>query len=124
MGTFMVWVARQPALPGPSCHTVSLVRWTASASKPPAGPGASVEVPAGRAGSDRHAAPAPVMASPRLPVRTSETAPPGPNDADASPALWSGTAGDSAQCTPLPADQAASRLASGPVPVFSSAALP
>jgi hypothetical protein len=70
MGTFMACVARQVAEPGPSCQTVSLVRWTASASQSPAGPAASVAVPAGSTGSDRHLAPAPVMVSTRFPFRT------------------------------------------------------
>ena len=76
---------------------VSLVRWTARASNPPEGPGASVAVPAGRAGSDRHAAPAPVMVSARFPVRTSAAAPLEPKDAEVSSAPWNRTTGDSAQ---------------------------
>jgi len=46
-------VARQAVVPGPSCQMVSLVRWTASASNPPEGPGASVAVPAGHASRKR-----------------------------------------------------------------------
>ena len=62
MGTLMACVAgpgggRRAA----SCQTVSLVRWTARASNPPAGPGASVAVPAGSAGSGRHGLRGPVM---------------------------------------------------------------
>ena len=93
----MAWVACHAAVPGPSCQTVSVARWTANASNPPEGPGASVAVPAGSPGSDRHAAPAPVMVAARPPVRTSAVAPPGPKDAEASLAPWSRKGGDRAQ---------------------------
>src|SRR5690349_2652285 len=100
----MAWVARQVVVPGPSCQMVSLVRWTASASYPPEGPGASVAVPAGRAGSDRHAAPGPVMVSARFPVKTTAAAPLGAKDAEASSAPRSRMMDDSAQWAPLPVD--------------------
>ena len=55
MGTLMVCVAAHArARRARSCQTVSLVLWTARASHPPAGPGASVAVPGGSAGSGRH----------------------------------------------------------------------
>ena len=86
-GTLMVCVAAQVALPGASRQAASLVRWTARATHPPAGPGASVTVPSGSAGSGRHAPAGPVSVSPWLPVSTIATAPPGPNDAEVSLAL-------------------------------------
>jgi hypothetical protein len=86
-GTLMVCVASQVAPPGASRQTASLVRWTARASHPWARPDANVTVPGGSAGSGRHAPVAPMMVSPRPPVSTIATAPPGPNDAEVSLAL-------------------------------------
>ena len=110
--------------PGASCQTVIVVRPAASASNPPAGPGASVAVPGGSAGSARHGAPGPATVSPRLPFSTIAAVPPGPKDAELSVAPFSRSGGDRAQWLPLSADQAASRLAAGPVPAASSATVP
>ena len=106
----MVCVAAQVAPPGASRQAASLVRWTARATHPPVGPGASVTVPGGSAGSGRHAAAAPVMVSPRPPVSTIATAPPGPNDADVSLALWSGSGCERAQWAPPSVDEVAKDL--------------
>ena len=107
--------------PGASCQTVIVVRPAASALNPPAGPGASVAVPGGSAGSARHGAPGPATVSPRLPFSTIAAVSPGPKDAELGVAPFSRSGGDRAQWLPLSADQAASRLAAGPVPATSSA---
>ena len=106
----MVCVAAHAAPPGASCQTASLVLWTARASHPPAGPGASVAVPGGSAGSGRHEPAGPVMVCAWFPVSTTATVPPGPDDAEVSFAPCSGSGGDRAQWAPLSVDQAASRL--------------
>ena len=84
MGTLMVWVVAHVGEPGVSCQMVSLVRWTASASNPPAGPGASVAVPGGGAGSVRQVAPVPAKVSVRFPFSTIAAVPPGPKEAEVS----------------------------------------
>src|SRR4029077_16183936 len=104
-----------------TCQTVILVRFTASAVNPPAGPAASVAVPGGSAGSARHGAPGPAMASPRLPFSTIAAASPGPKDAELGAVPFSRSAGDRTQWLPLSEDQAASRVLAGPVPAASSA---
>jgi len=88
---------RGASLPGRS----ALVRWTASASNPPRGPGG----PACRCRPGRGRAvtamwlPAPVMVSARLPVRDECGRAVGdPKDAEVSSASWSRITGDSAQC--------------------------
>ena len=86
MGTLMAWVLAQVVPPGASCQTVSVLPWTARASAVPPGPGASVAVPGGSAGSGRQAAPGPVMIWPRLPLGMIAAVPPGPNDAEVSAA--------------------------------------
>src|SRR5215467_754700 len=63
IGTLMVCVAAHAPPPGASRHTASLVRWTARASHPPPGPGASVAVAGGSAGSRRHGPAAAAMVS-------------------------------------------------------------
>ena len=123
MGTLIVCTVVQVAAPGDACQTVSVARCTASAVTAPPGPGASVTVPGGSAGSGCHWLPALVMVSPRRPVRMTAAVPPGPNDAEVRAAPRSGSGGESAQWPPLPADQAVSRLAAGPVPAASSAAV-
>ena len=80
-------------------------------------------MPAGSTGSDRHAAPVLVMVSARFPFRTIAAAPAGPKDADDRSAPPSRRAGDRIQWLPLSADHAASRLADGPAPAFSTAAM-
>ena len=117
----MTCVLAQAADPGASCQTVIVVWWTASASNPPAGPAASVAVPGGSAGSARHGAPGPAMASPRLPFSTIAAASPGPNDAELGAVPFSGSGGERTQWRPLSEDQAASRVVAGPVPAVSSA---
>ena len=107
--------------PGGSCQTVIVVRPAASAVNPPAGPGASVAVPGGSAGSARHGSPGPATVSPRLPASTIAAVPPGPKEAELGVAPFSRSGGDRAQWLPLSADQAATRLAAGPVPATSSA---
>src|SRR5215831_3641702 len=120
-GTSMVWAAAHAAPPRGSCHTASLVRWTARASHPPAGPGASVTVPGGSAGSCDHEPAGPVMVCAWFPVSTTATLPPGPDDAEVSLAPCSGSGGDRAQWVPPPVDQAASRRVAVPEPAASRA---
>src|SRR5215470_14437504 len=120
MKTLMVWVAAHAAPPGGTCQTVSLVPWTARASHPPAGPGASVAVPGGTAGSGCHERAGPGMVCAWFPVSTTATLPPGPDDAEVTPAPRSGSGGDRAQWAP-PVDQAASRRAAVPEPAASRA---
>src|SRR5215472_16644512 len=117
----MVCVAAHAPPPGASRHTASLVRWTARASHPPTGSGASVAVAGGSAGSRRHGPAAAAMVSASLPVSTTATEPPGPGDADLSAAPCSGSGCDKAQRAPPSVDQAASRRAADPVPAASSA---
>ena len=105
----MVCVAAHAAPPRGSRQTASLAPWTARASQPPAGPGASVAVPGGRAGSGRHAPAGPVMACAWFPVSTTAAMPPGPDEADVTLAPRSGSGGDRVQWLPPPVDQAASR---------------
>src|SRR5580704_2010321 len=124
MGTLMAWALAHAADPGASCQTVIVVRPAASASKPPAGPGASVAVPGGSAGSARHPAPAPATVSPRLPFSTIAAVSPGPKEAELSAAPFSRNGSDRAQWPPPSEDHAASRVAAGPVPAASSAAVP
>ena len=61
MGTLITWVLVHAAPPGGSCQTVRVLAWTARASAWPPVPGASVAVPAGRAGSACHWLPAPAI---------------------------------------------------------------
>ncbi len=124
MGTSMTCVSAHAVDPGTSCQAVILVRSTASASNPPAGPAASAAVPGGSAGRARHGTPGPATASPRLPFSTIAAVSPGPKDAELSAAPFSRSGGDRTQWLPLSEDQAASRLAAGPVPVASSATVP
>ena len=124
MGTLMACALAHAADPGASCQTVIVVRPAASASNPPAGPGASVAVPGGSAGSARHPAPGPATVSPRLPFSTIAAVPPGPKEAEFSAASFSRSGGDRAQWLPPSEDQAASRVAAGPVPAASSATVP
>ena len=121
MGTLMACALAQAADPGASCQMVIVVRLVASASNPPAGPAASVTVPGGSAGSSRHEVPGPATVWPRLPFSTIAAVSPGPKDAELTAAPSSRSGGDRAQWLPLSADQAASRLAAGPVPAASSA---
>jgi hypothetical protein len=107
--------------PGASCQTVILVRSTASAWSAPAGPAASVAVPGGSAGSARHRAPGPATVWPRLPLSMIAVVSLGPKDAELSAAPFSRSGGDRTQWLPPSEDQAASRLAAGPVPAASSA---
>src|SRR6516164_2673108 len=104
----MAWVTAHAAPPCGSRQMASLAPWTARASQPPAGPGASVAVPGGRAGSGCHAPAGPVMACAWFPVSTAATLPPGPDEADVSLAPCSGSGGDTVQRAPPPVDQAAS----------------
>ncbi len=120
MGTLMVCAFVQALPPGVACQTVSLARWTTSALIAPPGPGASVAVPGGSAGSVCQWLPAPLMVSPRWPVSTTAAVPSGPMDAEVVAAPWSGSGGESAHRRPS-ADQAATRLTAGPVPARSSA---
>ena len=64
------------------------------------------------------------MISLRLPLRIIAAVLPGPKDAEIGVAafMWSG--GDRDQWLPLSADQAARRLASGPVPASRRTAVP
>src|SRR5260370_25799716 len=121
MGTSMTCALAHAADRGASCQTVILVRATASASNPPAGPTASVAVPGGSAGSARHGAPGPATARPRLPVSMIAAASPGPKDAELGAAPFSRSDGDRVQWLPPSGDQATTRLASVPVPATSSA---
>src|SRR5262249_30666531 len=120
MGTLMVCAAAHPAPPRGSCHTASLVRWTARASHPRAGPGARVTVPGGSAGSCDHEPAGPVMACARLPSTTA-TLPPGPDDAEVSLPPRGGSGGDRTQWPPPSVDQAASTRAAAPEPAASRA---
>ena len=86
----MAWVAAHEPPPGGSRQTASLVPWAASASHPPAGPGASVAVPGGSLGSARQGPVAATVAA-RLPFSTIATVPPGADDADVSLAPCSGS---------------------------------
>lgn len=124
MGTLMACALAHAADPAASCQTVIVVRPAASASNPPAGPGASVAVPGGSAGGARHPAPGPAMVSPRLPFSTIAAVSPGPKEAELSAASFSRSGGDRAQWLPPSEDQAASRLAAGPAPAASSATVP
>ena len=81
-------------------------------------------MPGGSAGSARHGAPGPATVWPRLPFSTIAAVSPGPKDAELSVAPFSRSGGDRAQWLPLSEDQAASRLAAGPVPAASSATVP
>ena len=89
---------------------------TASASYPDPGPGASVAVPGGTAGSARHAWPGPAMVSARLPPVSTQRLPDGPNPDAVTPPTPTGA--DTVQRPPC--DQAASRS----VPAASSAVSP
>ena len=62
------------------------------------------------------------MISPRFAVVMTAAVPPGPKEAEESAAPCRGSGGDRVQWPPPSADQAASRLAAGPVPAVSSAA--
>src|SRR5215469_5269371 len=121
IGTLMVCVAAHAPPPGASRHTASLVRWTARASHAPPGPGASVVVAGGSAGSRRQGPAVAAMVSAWLPVSTTATEPPGPGDADLSAAPCSGSGCDRVQRPPPSVDQAASRRAADPAPAASSA---
>src|SRR5260370_40468364 len=123
MGTSMTCALARAADRGASCQTVILVRATASASNPPAGPAASVAVPGGSAGSARHGAPGPETARPRLPVSLTEAASPGPKDAEFGAALFSRSERHRVYWLPLAGDQAPTRPASGPVAATASANL-
>ena len=124
MGTLMACALAQAADPGASCQMVIVVRLVASASNPPAGPAAQ------RYGARRQRGQCPPRGSgpatvwPRLPFSTIAAVSPGPNDAELTAAPSSRSGGDRAQWLPLSADQAASRLAAGPVPAASSATVP
>jgi hypothetical protein len=120
MGTLMACALAQAADPGASCQTVIVVRPAASASNPPTGPGASVAVPGGSAGSARHPAPGPATVSPRPPGSTIAAVSPGPKEAELSAAPFSRSGSDRTQWLPPSEDQAASKLAAGPVPAASS----
>src|ERR1035438_1965915 len=123
MGTVMAWAAFQAGEPGASCQMVSLVRCTASASIPPAGPGASVAVPAGSAGRVRHEVAVLVMVAAWLPFSIIAAVPAGPNDVAVTALPFSRNAGDRVQWLVLSADQAARRLVAGPVPAASRASM-
>src|ERR1700728_2064766 len=87
----------QAVAAAPTCQTVSLEPATASASNDSPGPGASVAVPAGTAGSPRQALPRPPPGTPHAP-------PPPPTPAARPPATPPSTA-DVVQ--PDPVDHAA-----------------
>src|SRR3984957_3232458 len=122
MGTLMTWVFSQVVLPVVCCQTVVVPRWTARAAAAPPGPGASVAVPEGSGGSGCQVDPA-SMVWPRCAVVMTAAVVPGPNDAEAGAAPWSGSGGDRVQWLPS-GDQAASRLAPAPVPAWSNAVMP
>jgi hypothetical protein len=83
MATLMTWILAHVLPPGASCQTVSVPPWTARASALPPGPGASVAVPGGSAGSGCHEDPVLVMIWPRCALVMIAAVASGPNDAEA-----------------------------------------
>src|SRR5271170_7674855 len=121
MGTLTTWILTQAVPPGACCQTMRLPPRAARASAVPPGPGASAAVPGGSGGSGCQDDPA-LASAPWLAVVMIAVVPPDPNDADVRAPPWSGRGGDRVQWPPT--DQAASRLAPGPVPACSSAVMP
>ena len=124
MGTLMTWILAQACRPGRAARRSACRGRRPARRVAPAGPAASVAVPGGSAGSARHGAPGLVTVSPRLPLSTIAAVSPGPKDAELSAAPFSRSGGDRIQWLPPSEDQAASRLAAGPVPAASSAIMP
>ena len=124
MGTLMTCVVVHPVVPGLSCQTVSLLPLTASASKPPPGPGASAAVPGGTAGSARQVVPGLLMVSAWPSVRTAHAVPSAPKPEDRTAAAPSRSGAETVQCAPPSLVRAVSRLTAVPVPATSSASLP